>query len=309
VANILKRDKQIQLLKLLVEGNSIRSAERLSGIHRDTIMRVMVRFGNACREFLDLNLCNLHLEHVELDEIWTFVRKKQKELQGWEIIDPEIGDMYIFTAIDQKTKLLAAFRIGKRNHQTTKAMIEDLASRMVRRPDDRGDHRPQLSTDGWSSYIPTIAEAFGKTAKHGVLIKQYRNPEVGRYAPPALLGVERIAVQEITDVTTICTSHVERHNLTLRTFMKRLTRLSMGFSKKLENLAAAVALQVAYYNFCWRLREPGTSGKLRPTPAMMAGLVDRLWTIEDLYEAVEKQQADKKRAERYAKLMEKLRSE
>jgi hypothetical protein len=146
------------------------------------------------------------------------------------------------------------------------------------------------------------------TVKHGVLIKQYRNPESGRYAPPDLIGTERVAVQNITDVTTICTSHVERHNLTLRTFMKRFTRLSMGFSKKLSNLAAAAALQVAYYNFCWRLRMPGKSGQRTPTPAMMAGLVDSLWTIDDLYDAVTKQQANKKHAERVAKLLRKLRS-
>lgn len=118
-----------------------------------------------------------------------------------------------------------------------------------------------------------------------------------------------VGKNDVTDVTTICTSHVERHNLTLRTFMKRFTRLAMGFSMKLENLAAAVGLQVAYYNFCWRLREKGNSGKLTPTPAMMAGLVDKLWNIEDLYDAVMEQQARKKRAARYAKLMEKLRSE
>jgi hypothetical protein len=122
---------------------------------------------------------------------------------------------------------------------------------------------------------------------------------------PDLIGTERVAVQNITDVTTICTSHVERHNLTLRTFMKRFTRLSMGFSKKLTNLAAAPALH-AYYNFCWRLRQPGKSGQRTPTPAMMAGLVDTLWTIEDPYDAMMKQQADKKHGARVAKLIAKL---
>lgn len=307
VANVLKREKQIAVLKLLVEGNSIRSTERITGVNRNTIMSLLVRFGNACREFLDLNLCNLYLEHVEIDEIWTFVRKKQRELHGWEIVDPEIGDIYVFTAIDQKTKLLASFAVGKRNHVTTQAIIADLSSRMIRQPLDQGGQRPQLSTDGWASYPSTIAAEFGSEVRHGILIKQYRNPESGRYAPPDLTGIERIAVQNITDVATICTSHVERHNLTLRTFMKRFNRLSMGFSKKLTNLAAAVALQVAHYNFCWRLRKPGKSGQFTPTPAMMAGLVDKLWTIDDLYDAVMQQQAEKKRAERYAKLIDRLR--
>jgi IS1 family transposase len=268
----------------------------------------LVRFGNACREFLDLNLCNLSLGHVEIDEIWTFVRKKQKQLHGFEIIDPELGDIYVFTAIDQKTKLLASFAVGKRNHLTTQALIDDLASRMVRQPVEVGSDRPQLSTDGWASYPSTIRDAFGSTVRHGVLIKRYREPESGRYAPPELTGTERIAVQNITDVTTICTSHVERNNLTMRTFMKRFTRLSMGFSKKLTNLAAAVALQVAYYNFCWRLRRPGNSGQLTPTPAMQAGLVDTLWTIDDLYDAVMKQQAEKKHRAKIDRLLKKLRS-
>ena len=308
MANVLKREKQLAVLTLLVEGNSIRSTERITGISRNAIMRLLVRFGNACREFLDLNLCNLYLEHVEIDEIWTFARKKRRQLHGFEIIDPEIGDIYLFTAIDQKTKLLASFAIGKRNHFTTQALIRDLESRMIRQPNDSGVDRPQLSTDGWASYPSTISESFGQSVKHGILIKQYRNPESGRYAPPDLTGTERIAVQNITDVSTICTSHVERHNLTLRTFMRRFTRLSVGFSKKLSNLAAAAALQVAYYNFCWRLRRPGKSGQLTPTPAMMAGLTETLWTLEDLYDAVMRQQAEKKHAARVAKLIAKLRN-
>jgi IS1 family transposase len=304
----MKREKQLAVLKLLVEGNSIRSTERITGVSRNAIMRLLVRFGNACREYLDANMTNLHLEHVEIDEIWTFVRKKQKQLQGFEIIDPELGDIYVFTALDQKTKLLASFAVGKRNHITTQALINDLSRRMVRAPKETGKDRPQFSTDGWASYPSTIRDAFGSTVRHGVLIKQYRNPESGRYAPPELTGTERIAVQNINDVTTICTSHVERNNLTLRTFMKRFTRLSMGFSKKLTNLAAAVALQVAYYNFCWRLRRPGKSGQLTPTPAMMAGLADTLWSIDDLYDAVMKHQSQKTHRARIDKLLAKLRS-
>lgn len=307
MANVMKREKQIAVLKMLVEGNSIRSTERIARVSRNAIMRLTLRFGNACREFLDLNLCNLHLEHVEIDEIWTFVKKKQRRLQGREVLDQTIGDIYVFTAIDQKTKLMASFAVGKRTHETTEAMIQDLASRMVRPPIETGRERPQLSTDGWASYPTTILEHFGEQIRHGVLIKKYREPDTGRYAPPELTGTERLAIQNISDVTTICTSHVERHNLTLRTFMKRFTRLSMGFSKKLPNLAAAMALQVAYYNFCWRLRRPGTSGQLTPTPAMMAGLVDTLWTIEDLYDAVMKQQHAKVQTARIAKLIDRLR--
>lgn len=302
VANVLKREKQIMVLRMLVEGNSIRSTERLTGVNRNTIMSLLVRFGTLCKDWLDLNLCNLSLDHVEIDEIWTFVRKKQKELQGWEIIDPEIGDIYVFTALDQKTKLLACFAVGKRNAQTTRAMIRDLQSRMVRRPDAEGDERPQLSTDGFPCYPAAIGDEFGESVKHGVLIKNYVNPEVGRYAPPKLLRTERVNVQLVEDLSSICTSHVERHNLTLRTFMKRFTRLSLGFSKKLENLAAAVALQVANYNFCWRLRENGSSGRYRPTPAMQAGLCDTLWSFENLFDAVTTFDRERKQMAKTSKL-------
>ncbi|MEX2286866.1 MAG: hypothetical protein WD648_07240 [Planctomycetaceae bacterium] len=209
----------------------------------------------------------------------------------------------MFTALDQKSKLLAAYRIGKRNHQTTAAMIADLERRMVRLPVSEGEDRPQLSTDGWASYIPTIGRSFGQSVKHGILIKQYRNPESGRYAPPALTGTERIAVQNITDVTTICTSHVERCNGTIRQWCKRFTRLTYAFSKKLENLAAAVAIHVAAYNFV------KIHGSLKMTPAMAAGVVDKLWSMDDLYNAVMEQAERKRKSARIDRLIAKLREQ
>jgi hypothetical protein len=151
---------------LLVEGNSIRSTERITGVSRNALMRLLVRFGNACRDFLDLNLCNLYLEHVERDEIWTFVRKTQRQLQRFGIVDPEIGDIDVFTAIDQRTKLLASFAVGKRTHETTRGLVADLNRRMIRAPVERGADRPQLSTDGWTSYVPTIRAQFGNTVRH-----------------------------------------------------------------------------------------------------------------------------------------------
>jgi len=299
----LSRDKQIQVLRLLSEGNSIRSTARLTGIHKCTIMRTVVRFGNACRDFLDESLANLSLRHVQCDEIWTFVRKKEGHIRGHEARDRTIGDAYLYTALDTDTKLLVTFAIGKRNSEVTAAFIADLEKRLVRQPSADADDIPQISTDGWGPYAPCIARSFGRSVRHGVLIKQYVNPEVGRYAPPALIKAERINVQGIRDLGTICTSHVERNNLTIRTFMKRFTRLALGFSKKLENLAAATAIHVAVYNFC-RMH-----GSLKCTPAMAAGVIDKLWDMNDLYDAVMDRAERKRKAARIERLISRLRNE
>jgi hypothetical protein len=164
---------------------------------------------------------------------------------------------------------------------------------------------PQISTDGWGPYVPAIARSFVGSVRHGVLVKQYHGEQTGRYSPPDLKGAERFNVQGIRDLATICTSHVERNNLTIRTFMKRFTRLALGFSKKLENLAAATAIHVATYNFC---RMHST---IRCTPAMAAGIVDTLWSMGDLFDAVTKHRAEKKerkrREARIDRLIRKLR--
>jgi IS1 family transposase len=303
MANLLSRDKQIQVLRLLSEGNSIRSTARLTGIHKCTIMRTVVRFGSACRDFLDESLANLSLRHVQCDEIWTFVRKKEGHIRGHEARDRTIGDAYLYTALDTDTKLLVTFAIGKRNSEVTAAFIADLEKRLVRQPSADADDIPQISTDGWGPYGPCIARSFGRSVRHGVLIKQYINPDVGRYAPPALIKAERINVQGIRDLGTICTSHVERNNLTIRTFMKRFTRLALGFSKKLENLAAATAIHVAVYNFC-RIHST-----IRCTPAMAAGVIDRLWDMNDLYDAVMDRAERKRKAARIERLIARLRRE
>ena len=280
VANVLRREKQIEVLRLLVEGNSIRSTERLTGVHRDTIMRLVCRFGEACRSFLDEALGNLSLRHVQCDEIWTFVKKKQGHLRGNELRNDRIGDQYLYTALDTDTKLIASFTVGKRSSEMTYAFIADLEKRMVRQPLGASDS-PQISTDGWRPYVPAIARSFVGSVRHSVLVKQYVNPEVGRYAPPALVKTERHNVQGIRDLATICTSHVERSNLSIRTFMRRFTRLALGFSKKRENLDAAIALYVAHYNFC-RMH-----GSLPGTPAMAAKVTGHPWTLEELLEEAE----------------------
>ncbi len=305
MANFLSRDRQIQVLRLLSEGNSIRSTMRLTGIEKKTITRIVVRFGNQCRQYLDFALSNLNLDHVQIDEIWTFCGMKEGRAKRRKLDTSVIGDQYLFTALDTETKLLVTFAVGKRTAATTEAFIEDLSKRLYRSPEAIGDYRPQLSTDGFTPYGPAIRNHFHGTVKHGVLIKQYVNPDVGRYAPPALVGTERLNVNGIRDLSTICTSHVERNNLTIRTFMKRFTRLALGFSKKQGNLAAATAIHVAVYNFC-RIHST-----IRCTPAMAAGVIDRLWGMGDLYDAVTRHAAEVtaklSRDAKIAKLIEKLK--
>jgi IS1 family transposase len=301
----LSRENQIQVLRLLSEGNSIRSTVRLTGIHKSTIMRLVVRFGKQCRAYLDHKLVNLSLDHVQLDEIWTFCQIKEGHAKKRNLDTARIGDQYLFTALDTDTKLLVTFAVGKRTWETTNIFIRDLKKRLVV-PVTLADVRPQLSTDGFQPYMPAIRRHFQGTVRHGVLIKQYAD-NTGRYAPPTLAHTERVNISGISDLATICTSHVERNNLTIRTFMKRFTRLALGFSKKLENLAAATAIHVATYNFC------RVHGSLKCTPAMAAGVVDQLWSMDDLFNAVTehaaKERAKAKRERWIQRLIDKMNKE
>jgi IS1 family transposase len=273
--NVLPEITQRQIIHLLCEGNSIRSIERLTGVHRDTIMRLGVRIGGKCKDFLDAKLRGLKLRHVQADEIWTFVGKKQAMIGHGEA-DAHIGDQYLYVAIDQDTKLIATYAIGKRTGEVATAFMSDLADRIV-------TEYPQLSTDGWHPYVNAVRTSFGDEAAYGQIIKDFAADEQpGRYGPPAMVATERKQILGLTDIDprSICTSHVERNNLTIRTFMRRFTRLALGFSKKLENLGAAVALHVAHYNFC------RVHGTLRMTPAMAAGVTDHVWELDELLAAI-----------------------
>jgi IS1 family transposase len=300
MANVLPREKKLAALNHLVEGNTLRSTSRLTGVHRTAIQNLLVSFGSSCAEFMDCELRGLTLRHVEIDEIWTFVARKQARLTTDERKERyDVGDVFIWYGIDQDTKLAPAFLVGKRSADNARRLMMDLASRLVfpnQHASDahgfaKGGYKPivQISTDGFAPYPEAVDTAFGPYAKFGTIVKDYRNA-VMPYTPSEIVGTRRRGVQGIDDESTICTSHVERANLTMRTLLKRFTRLSLGFSKKLENLEAACAMYFAFYNYVWRSRHTdysGKSGKLRPTPAMMAGLTDRLWNFEDLFDAVQ----------------------
>ena len=276
MAYVLPEQKQRAIIHLLVEGNSIRSIERLTGVHRDTIMRLAVKVGDKCQKFLNAWMRNLKLRHIQADEIWTFVGCKQGNLKRALVITEGMGDQYLYVAFDQDTKLIATYAIGRRSKEVTQAFMYDLADRLV-------TEHPQLSTDGFNAYPNAVKNAFGDEIAYGQIIKEFSEPiQPGRYGPPVMVAVERRQITGLADINlnSICTSHVERNNLTIRTFIKRFTRLSLGFSKKLENLAAAVALHVAHYNFC---RVHSTT---RVTPAMAAGVTDHVWELEELLAAI-----------------------
>jgi len=299
MSNILPREKQIEVLHHLVEGNTLRSTARLTGIHRTTITNLMVRFGMVCKAFMDRQLRGLTLNHVEVDEIWTFVWKKQGRLTAEEKAEcHDRGDIFLWTALDAETKLVASFLVGKRSGDNARRLMKDLASRLVMpKPHQSDPHAykaggyvyvTRLSSDAFAAYPEAVDLAFGPYAKFGTIKKDYRNADQpGRYAPPEMVGTERRGVFGIREDEErgICTSHVERHNLTIRTLMKRFTRLCLGFSKKLENLEAACAMFLAFYNFVWRTRD-ANEGRTRVPAAMAAGVVKSLWSFENLFDRV-----------------------
>jgi transposase-like protein/IS1 family transposase len=264
-------DKAILAIQLLIEGASIRSTERITGMHRDTIMRVLVLAGQRCYELMDAKMRELNCTRIQADEIWTFVGKKNKRVQLEE--SSEVGDQWVFVAIDADTKLVPCFAVGKRTVGTTYGFIRDLAARLK--------YRPQLTTDGFGPYRNAVEDSFGEQVDFAQLIKVFSNaaPTQGRYSPSPLVEVISKIRQGRPDPKHISTSYVERQNLTMRMAIRRFTRLTNAFSKKLENLRAACALHFAYYNFC-RVHQT-----LRCTPAMQAGITDHIWTIAELIAA------------------------
>jgi IS1 family transposase len=273
----LRADQRLAVLHLLVEGNSIRSTERITGIHRDTITRLLIRAGNYAGDMLYHRMRGLRLRHLEIDEIWTFVNTKQAHLTPDQAADDEVGDQFVFVALDADTKLIPTFLIGKRTAANTERFMLDLAERVVTPRPGQPPIRMRISTDGFAAYPAAVDLAFADTVDYGVIIKEFADTEQpGRYAPPDVTGTQRRPVTEGVDPMSICTSHVERNNLTMRTFIRRFTRLSLGFSKRYENLVAAVCLHAAYYDFCRR------HGTLKVSPAMAAGVTGELWKLDRL---------------------------
>lgn len=257
---------------MLAEGNSIRSIERMTGVHRDTVMRLGVRVGEACATIHDEKMRGLNCKHVEVDEIWGFIGKKQKRVSA---ADYGYGDVWTFIALDADTKLIPAFIVGKRDAYHAKAFIADLAERLTR--------RVQISSDSLKAYADAMERGFGSEVDYGQISKTYsvvnlNKDAASRYSPADVVKTEKTVVSGAPIVDRICTSHIEKQNHTLRMHCRRLTRLTNAFSKKLENFKAAVALNFCYYNFV------KTHGAIRMTPAQAAGVEQSAWTVAELVE-------------------------
>jgi IS1 family transposase len=273
MANVLDKDKQVAVIGALAEGSSIRSIERITGVHRDTVMRLGVKVGKGCAALLDQKMRNLSCQNLQDDELWGFIGKKERHVRPDD--DPQYGDVWTFCAIDADTKLVPSFKVGKRDAATANAFVSDVASRLA--------NRVQVSSDALRAYVDAVELAFGTEVDYAQIIKTYGQDESQtperKYSPPEVLSMEKRRVAGNPDMGLASTSYVERLNGTTRLHMRRLTRLTYAFSKKLENFQAAVALHFAYYNFVLR------HGTTRMTPAMAAGIERNFWTVGDLVEA------------------------
>lgn len=275
--NLLSRDKQIEIIAALTEGVGIRATARLVGVDRETVGKLALRVGKGCAELHDRRMVGVRVARIELDEVWSFVGKKQKRVKRHEAFAK--GDQYVFTALASTQKAIISYRIGKRDGANTDDFVQDLRGRVL--------GAPEISTDGWHPYKLSVRDAFRNSA-HGVIVKtlavtDLRKDAAHRYSPCAVVAVNREVVTGVP--AEISTSYIERSNLTVRMASRRFTRLTNGFSKKLENHAAAVSLFVAHYNFC-RVHEALTPNmREQTTPAMALGLTDHVWSIGELLDA------------------------
>ncbi len=269
--NKLRPEVQATVIGGLVEGASIRSMERMTGVHRDTIMRLAVRVGGECQEIMHTEMQGLSCQRLEVDEIWCYVGKKQRHVRPSDDLQL-VGDQWVWVALDAETKLVPTFQVGKRDASTAYAFMTDLASRL--------QNRVQLSSDGLRLYAEAVEAGFGHNIDYATIVKSYEGEPIGdgKYSTPKVVGVEKTPMVGKPNRRLISTSYVERQNLTMRMQMRRFTRLTNGFSKKLENLQAPVALHFVWYNFVRRHQT------VKSTPAMAAGLTRYPWTIRDLIE-------------------------
>ena len=271
----LKTDQKISVTAALAEGNSIRSIERMTGIHRDTIMRLGVRIGQGCARLLDQKMRGLDCKRLELDEIWGYVGKKMRHVKEGD--DPQLGDVWTYCAIDADTKLVPAYHVSStRDRENTAAFISDLASRL--------NNRVQISTDAMNSYEDAIELVFGNEVDYAQIVKAYASEDgkynsERKYSPTRITSSHKNWIMGSPDPSLVSTSYVERLNASTRLHVRRLSRLTLAFSKKLENFQAAVALNFASHNFV------KTHRSLKMTPAMAAGVERDFWSYGDLFEA------------------------
>lgn len=263
--------ERAQIVRCLVEGNSIRSTVRMTGASKNTIAKLLVELGTACALYQDEALRELACENIQCDEIWSFVGMKEKNVPVDKIGEFGYGDVWTWTAICADTKLMFCWHLGMRDADSAQFFMDDVASRLA--------NRVQLTTDGHRAYPNAILNAFNGEVDYAALVKKYGNdystPE-RMYSPAVCTGCDKKPKIGNPDEKKISTSYVERANLTMRMGMRRFTRLTNGFSKKLENHAAAVALHFMYYNFARKHQA------LKTSPAVAAGVADHVWTVEEI---------------------------
>ena len=274
--NRLDSKTRSQILRCLVEGNSVRGTARLSGVEKRTaVTRLLIDAGRACQAYQAAVLCDLPCKRVQVDEIWSFVYSKQKNVETAKTAPEGAGDAWTWVAICADTKLAVNWLVGERNAVYAHAFIHDVWERLA--------GRIQLTSDGLGSYRDAVAQVFGIDVDYGQLVKSYGASPEGekRYSPAECIGAKKVAIQGNPDPKYISTSFVERQNLTMRMAMRRFTRLTNAFSKKLENHACAVSLHFMNYNFC-RIHQT-----LRITPAMAASVTDRVWNVDEIISLID----------------------
>jgi len=269
--NKLPLAKRVQILSMLVEGSSMRSISRVVGVSINTVTKLLEDAGFACAAYHDKQVRNVWSKRVQCDEVWSFCAAKQKNVRSMKRPIEGAGDVWTWTALDADTKMILSWTVGSRDADSARVLMDDLSARLA--------HRVQLTTDGHAAYLTAVSEAFGTGIDYAMLVKLYgESPESfkGRYSPAQFIGSRKTAIMGEPEVEHVSTSYVERQNLNMRMGMRRFTRLTNAFSKKLENHFHALSLYFVFYNFV-RIHKT-----LKVTPAMAAGVMDRLWSMEDI---------------------------
>lgn len=271
--NKLSTSKRAAIIRCLVECNSIRSTVRITGASKNTIAKLLADVGKACSAYHNEHVRNVKAEKVQCDEIWSFCYAKQKNVEKAKNAPEGAGEVWTWTAMDSGSKLVLSWMVGDRDAEYARVFMDDLQSRLA--------NQVQLTTDGHRAYLEAVEEAFGGDVDYSMLIKIYGEPSGSKgherkYSPSECTGTRKERICGAPDEAHVSTSYVERQNLTMRMCMRRFTRLTNAFSKKIENHEASVALHFMYYNFC-RIHQT-----LKVTPAMATGVTDRLWDVEDI---------------------------
>ncbi len=268
--NKLPLAKRTQILAMLCEGSSMRSISRVADVSINTVSKLLVEAGEACLNIHDETVRNVKASRVQCDEIWSFCHAKQKNVVNAKAAPEGAGDVWTWTAIEADTKLIVSYFVGDRSGESALALMDDLRSRIT--------NKVQITTDGHKAYLGAVETVFGSDVRYAQLVKLY-GPTIaapGRYSPAECVGAMKVAITGSPEIDHVSTSYVERQNLTMRMSMRRFTRLTNAFSKKLDNHIHALALYFVFYNFC-RIHKT-----LRMSPAMAAGITDRLWSLEDI---------------------------